>query len=40
MTIQLGLSPIAIELNEAHYNRLVTNVSNVYTSMHPNVKFS
>jgi len=38
--IQLGLSPVAIELNEAHYNRLVTNVSNVYRSMHPNVSFS
>jgi len=38
--IQTGLSPIAIELNEAHYNRLVTNVSNTYRAMHPNVNFS
>lgn len=37
--IQTGLSPIGIELNEAHYNRLVTNVTNAYQAMHPNVKF-
>lgn len=38
--IQTGLSPIAVELNESHYNRLVTNVSNTYRAMHPNVKFA
>jgi hypothetical protein len=38
--IQAGLSPIAVELNPAHYNRLVTNVSNTYRAMRPNVKFA
>lgn len=38
--IQVGLSPVAVELNEAHHNRLVHNVSNVYRSMHPNVNFT
>lgn len=37
--IQVGLAPIAIELNEAHYNRLVHNVTQVYRAMHPNVRF-
>lgn len=38
--IQSGLSPVGVECNESHYNRLVVNVSNVYKSMHPNVQFT
>lgn len=38
--IQTGLSPVAYELNEAHYNRLVTNVSTSYQAIHPNVRFA
>lgn len=37
--ITAGLSPTAVECNEAHYNRLVVNVSNQYRQMNPNTQF-
>lgn len=38
--IQEGYKPVAIELNEDHYNRLVLNVSKVYETMVPGCKFT
>ena len=38
--IQDGYKPIAIELNEDHYNRQVVNISNLYRTLVPGCKFS
>ncbi len=38
--IQRGLRPITMESNEAHYNRQIVNLQNVYKSLSPNVQFS
>jgi len=38
--IEHGLKPIASELNDEHYNRLVINVSNLYRNKLGNVNFS
>jgi DNA modification methylase len=37
--VELGLSPIAVECNKAHHDRLVLNVASTYRSMLPNVNF-
>ncbi len=38
--LSVGLQPTAIELNAAHHNRLIVNVSSAYRSMHPNISFT
>jgi hypothetical protein len=38
--VSVGLQPTAIELNAAHHNRLIVNVSAAYRSMHPNITFT
>ena len=38
--IQEGYKPVAIELNEDHYNRLVVNISKLYEHLVPGCKFS
>lgn len=37
--IRFGLHPVAIELVEEHYNKMMVNVSNVYRSIDPKVQF-
>lgn len=39
-SIKRGLRVTAVELNQEHYNALVVNVSSVYKSLDPNVKFT
>jgi DNA modification methylase len=37
--IGVGLQPVAVEVVEQHYNKLLFNVTNTYRAMNPNVKF-
>lgn len=37
--IQYGLKPLAVELNEEHFNRQIINVQNQYLSLNKSVKF-
>jgi ParB family chromosome partitioning protein len=37
--VESGFTPIAAEIDEVHYNRLVVNVANAYKSLHAGVKF-
>ena len=38
--IEAGYTPIASEMDEVHFNRLVVNVANAYKSLHSSVKFT